>query len=94
MNKLKDYLRTWGAQFFKGEGVLIQQKVEFIKEGNPQGSHSHISLTRVPSDFFGSEILAKSDFFGSMKDAWIFFWVTKKTEEFLGGCEKRTKGFF
>ena len=22
-----------------------------------------------PSDFFGSEILAKSDFFGSMKDA-------------------------
>ena len=26
-----------------------------------------------PSDFFGSEILAKGDFFGSMKDATIFF---------------------
>ena len=26
-----------------------------------------------PSDFFGSEILAKSDFVGSMKDTGIFF---------------------
>ena len=25
-----------------------------------------------PNDFFGSEILAKSDFIGSMKDAGIF----------------------
>ena len=25
-----------------------------------------------PSDFLGSEILAKSDFFGSMKDARVF----------------------
>ena len=40
-----------------------------------------------PSDFLGSEILAKSDFFGCMKDAGIFlgsgknqrfFWVAKK----------------
>ena len=36
-----------------------------------------------PSDIFGSEILAKGDFFGSMKDAGIFL-----------GREKRTKGFF
>ena len=31
-----------------------------------------------PSDFFGSEILAISDFFGSMKDAGIFFGLQKK----------------
>ena len=36
-----------------------------------------------PSDFFGSEILAQSDIFGSMKDAGIFL-----------GSEKTTKGFF
>ena len=31
-----------------------------------------------PSDFFGSEILAKSDFFGSMKDVEIFLGRQKK----------------
>ena len=36
-----------------------------------------------PSDFFGSEILAKSDLFGFMKDAGFFL-----------GCKKRTKGLF
>ena len=36
-----------------------------------------------PSDFVGSEILAKSDFFGSMKDARIFLF-----------CKNGTKGFF
>ena len=36
-----------------------------------------------PSVSFGSEILAKSDFFGSMKDTGICL-----------GCENRTKGFF
>ena len=35
------------------------------------------------SDFFGSEILAKSDFFGSMKDAGIF-----------GGCKEKQWDFF
>ena len=43
--------------------------------------------------FFGSEILAKSDFLGSTKDAGIFLGHEKKTEIFLG-CEKRSKGFF
>ena len=37
-----------------------------------QGPHSHILMTGDPSDFLGSEILAKSDCFGSMKDAGIF----------------------
>ena len=47
---------------------------------------------RVPSDFFGSEILAKVIF-------WVyerrcdFFGSRKKTGIFLG-CEKGTKGFF
>ena len=59
-----------------------------------QGLHSHILMMMMRggggclSDFFGSEILAKSDFFWSMKDAGIFlghekknrgiFWVVKK----------------
>ena len=36
-----------------------------------------------PSDFFGSEILAKSDFYGSMKDARIFFVREKKQRDFF-----------
>ena len=40
-----------------------------------------------------SEILAKSDFFGSTKDAGIFL-GRKKINGFFGGYEKRTKGFF
>ena len=50
-------------------------------------------MTGGPSDFFGSEILAKSDFFGSMKDAGIFLGRENKQRDFLG-CKKRTKGFF
>ena len=46
------------------------------------------------SEFFGSKILAKSDFFGSMKDARIFLGY-KKTRPIFGGCEKRTdRGIF
>ena len=37
----------------------------------------------------GSEILAKSDFFGSMKRRWDFFWVAKKNRGIFLGCEKR-----
>ena len=62
----------------------------------PQGPHSHILMTGRGaglSDFFGSEILAKSDFFGSMKDAGIF-WVAKNNRGIFWGCEERTKGFF
>ena len=40
-----------------------------------QGPHSHILLTGGGGRgiFWGSEILAKRDFFGSMKDAGFFF---------------------
>ena len=46
-----------------------------------------------PSDFFGSEILAQSDFFGSMKHAKIF-WGHEKNRGIFWGCKTRTKGFF
>ena len=50
----------------------------------PTGSHCHVLMTGgVPKDFLGSEILAKRDFFGSMKDAGIFL-VYEKTEIFWG----------
>ena len=44
--------------------------------------------------FLGSEILAKSDFFGSKKDARIFLCCKKNRGIFLGCKKKRTKGFF
>ena len=47
------------------------------------------------SDFFVSEILAKSDFFESMnlKDTRIF-WVAKKAEGFFGVVKKGLSDFF
>ena len=60
-----------------------------------RGPHEHILMTGGgPSDFFGSEILAKSVFFGSMEDAGIFLGHEKKNRGIFLGCEKRTKGFF
>ena len=52
----------------------------------PQGPHSHILMTGGggPKDFFASDILAKSDFFGSMKDAGIFWGRENNTGIFLG----------
>ena len=44
------------------------------------------------SGFFRSEILAKNDFFASMKDA-SFVWGCEKDRGIFLGCEKRTKGF-
>ena len=50
-----------------------------------QGPHSHILMTGGggPKDFFGSDILAKRDFFGSMKDAGIFLDRENNTGIFL-----------
>ena len=54
-----------------------------------QGTHSHILMTRGgPSDFFGSDILAQSDFFGSVKYARIFLGRKKKQRDFLGLLKK------
>ena len=49
----------------------------------PQKLDSHILMTGGPSDFLGSEILAQSDFFGSMKDAGIFLGREKNGGIFL-----------
>ena len=46
-----------------------------------------------PSDFFGSEVMAQSNFFGSMKDAGIF-WGREENRGIFLDCEKRTKGFY
>ena len=43
--------------------------------------------------FLGLKFMAQSDFFGSMKDAEIF-WVAKKTEGFLGVSKKGLRDFF
>ena len=51
-----------------------------------QGPHSHILMMGGPSDFFGSEILAKSAF-GSMKDARIFLGHEEKQRDFWVGKE-------
>ena len=48
--------------------------------------------TGVRVIFFGSEILAKSDCLGSMKDAGIFLGRERKTEGFGGGGGVARKG--
>ena len=48
----------------------------------------------TPRDFFGSEILAKGDFLGFMKDAGIFLGREKKTEGFLWVAKKELRDFF
>ena len=63
-----------------------------------QGPHSHILMMgeggEGPSDFFGSEIVAKSNFFGSMKCAGIFLGREKKTEGFFGLPKKGLRDFW
>ena len=56
-----------------------------------QGPHSHILMKGGggPSDFFGSEILAQSDFFGSMKDVRIFLGRKKKILRDYFGLRKK-----
>ena len=46
------------------------------------------------SNFLGSEILAKSDFFRSIKDAGIFWVLEKKQRDFLGYAKKCSDFFF
>ena len=50
----------------------------------PQGPHSHILMTGGSEGFFGSDILAKRDFFGSMKDAGIFLGRENNRGIFMG----------
>ena len=66
-------LSQWRKMFYR---------VPIVKQ--PQGPHSHILMTGGPKDFFGSDILAKRDFFGSMKDAGIFWGRENNAGIFLG----------
>ena len=63
-----------------------------------QGPHSHILMTGLggggAGNFFGSEILAKSDFFGFMKDARLFLGYKNKNEGFFGVVKKVLRFFF
>ena len=70
---------------------------ESLVNGDPRGpTHIFVMMGEGagdPSDFFGSEILAKSDFFRSMKDARIFLGCEKKQRDFLV-VAKKDKGNF
>ena len=46
-----------------------------------------------PSNFFGSEIVAQSEFFGSMKHAGIFLSHKKKTEGFFWVAKQGLRDF-
>ena len=60
-----------------------QSPIFFVRSFGP---HSHILMTGGPRDFFGSDILAKKDFFGSMKDAGIFFGSREQHRDFFEYC--------
>ena len=57
---------------------MVFINLKFMKTA--QRPHSHILLAK---GFFGSEVLAKRDFFGSMKDTGIFLGHEKNTGIFL-----------
>ena len=63
-------------QFFKIDGLSL-----ILIPGAPL---AYFSDGGGPKDFFGSDILAKRDFFGSMKDAAIFLGRENNTGIFLG----------
>ena len=51
---------------------------------SPGAPLTYFNDGRGPKDFSGSDILARRDFFGSMKDAGIFLDCEKNTGIFLG----------
>ena len=59
-----------------------------------QGPHSQILVTAGPSDSFGSEILAKSDFFWVYERRWDFLGLQKQTEGFSWVAKKELRDFF
>ena len=50
-------------------------------------------MTEDLSDIFGFDILAKSDYFGSMKNVGNILARRKKTERFFGVAKKGQKDF-
>ena len=65
--------------------------------GWAQGPHSYILMTGEgeggPSDFLGSEILAKSDFFGVYETCRDFFGPPKKTKGFFWVAKQGLRDF-
>ena len=66
------------------DGTFSGALLTYFNDGGGRGGSEWI---------FRSEILAKSDFFGSMKDAGIFWVAKKKTEGFLGVAIKGLRDF-
>ena len=54
----------------------------------PRGPTLTCFIDRGGGSFLGSEILAKSDFFGSMNDAGIFLGRKKEQRDFFGSRKK------
>ena len=75
-----------------GKNLLTSLKTLLKSSGAPL-TYFNDGGTGCPSDFFGCEILAQSDFGGSMKDAGTFLDRQKKQRDFFG-LRKRTKGSF
>ena len=79
----------WGGHFFEAGRSLTLSAFSMGAYSRwalirAQGPHSHILMTGGSKGFFGSDILAKRDFFGSMKDAGIFLGRENNTGIFLG----------
>ena len=73
--------RSFAFAVSKRQGRSNNQKTRSVKS---QGPHSHILTTGGLKDFFWSDILAKRDFFGSVKDAGIFLGRENNRGIFLG----------
>ena len=87
------------GHYWKPNMISIEKQSECLKPRDPLTYFNDGEGGGGLSDFFGSEILAKSDFFVSMKDAGIFFgsqktdrgifWVVKKRlRDVLGYAKK------
>ena len=71
--------------------ISATKKVKVVEKraakNKPQGPHSHILLTRESEGLLWSEILAKRDFLGSMKNAGIVSVESrKKRRDIFGYC--------
>ena len=62
----------------------FNEKLSVMSIKTPGAPLTYFNDGGGPKDFFGSDILAKRDFFGSMKDAGIFLSRENNTGMFLG----------
>ena len=72
----------------RSQHIIPSAPLTYFNDGGGRGGGGR------PSDFFESDILAKKDFLGSIKDAGIFFLGReKKTEGFFGVAKKGLRNF-